>query len=224
MKGTRKALMGAIAAVFVLGSPTSALAEGPDPVGGDPSTGPSTAEPTAEGLLAITDVRVGTHDGFDRVTFETAGEGHAGWRIRYDDSPVEAGRGEPIDVEGNTTLSVVLSFMAMPGDEPEGTAMFEDDVAGPEGGVIHEIVNDLVFEGEQPFYIGLDEELPYVVARLEDPNRVVIDIMHDDVPVGPVETGLGGAATTSTMAFVVAGLGVLLMAGGGTLLVRRNRA
>ena len=71
-----------------------------------------------------------------------------------------------------------------PGDAPEGVdedARVDVDltVAGPEGGVITEVVGDTLFEGIQTVAIGLDEERPYRIERFEDPERIVINVLHD---------------------------------------------
>jgi hypothetical protein len=43
-----------------------------------------------------------------------------------------------------------------------------------------EVVDDNVVEGQRLFHLGLRDEVPYRIARLEDPERVVIDLLHDD--------------------------------------------
>lgn len=181
------------------------------------------------GFVAVTDVRVGTHDGYDRVTFEVEGEGLAGWTVEYDAEPKAQGSGLPIDVAGETALTVALTQVWLPPDAPADIDQWSGDVAGPEGGVVLEVIEDTVFEGLHTFAIGLDEELPFQVRRFEDPQRVVIDIFHDaeekPVPRDGVDTGFGGAASTgmpTTLILAVAGAGAVLVAGGG-LLARRRR-
>ena len=205
-------------ASLLLGVPVVALADSAPPLSGDASTERREAEPSGEGLLTTTDVRVGTHDGFDRVTFELAGDSQVGWFIGYEDDPRQDGSGFEVEVAGNTTLEVRLLSIAMPGDGPEGAELFMDDVAGPPGGVILEVVNDNVFEGHHTFFIGLDEELPYRVARLDDPQRVVIDLVHPTdeapVPADGVEAGFGGIASGSPIAVALLTGGVLLLVAG----------
>jgi hypothetical protein len=50
---------------------------------------------------------------------------------------------------------------------------------GPGDGPILEIVEDTIFEGQHVFFVGLDEERPFRIARLDDPQRVVIDVVSD---------------------------------------------
>jgi hypothetical protein len=162
---------------------------------GDPSTAPQEADPTVqppEGLVTVGDVRVGTHDTFDRITFDLVGGGAPGHRIAYTDEPVGDASGLPVEVAGATALRVVLIGVANPGDEPQGVETFLDDVAGPDGLAILEVVNESVFEGYHTFFVGLDEQLPYVVGRLEDPTRLVIDLVR--APAG--DDGTEGADGT----------------------------
>ena len=139
---------------------------------------------SVDGRLVVTDVRVGTHEGFDRVTVELDGEGEVGWFTELTDQPTSQGSGEPVEFEGEVALWLAAQMITLPGDEPDGVdedARIDVDltVAGPEGGVITEVVGDTLFEGLQTFVIGLDEERPYRIERFEDPERIVIDVLHD---------------------------------------------
>lgn len=205
---------------MVLLLPGVVAAQDVEPLPGEATTEPSQAEPEGEELLSVVDVRVGTHVGFDRVTFESEGDGQLGWFVQYEENPTSDGSGDPIDFRGETALQVVLTGVAMPPDTDAET--FFDDVAGPEGSIVNEVINDSIFEGNHNFVIGLDEQVPYRIARLSDPNRVVIDLVYDTVPVGPVDAGFGGAATGTPVAVQLALLAGLLLLVGAGLLVRRR--
>ncbi len=159
--------------------------EEPDPDGDvEALEGEAVTEASDEGefgeVVAITDVRIASHAGFDRIVFEIEGDGTAGWDIRYVDEPTSQGSGEPVELEGEAALSIALQNVTLPPEVPEGIELFEDDRAtGAEGGLVHEVVNDTIFEGIQSFFAGLDAEQPFLVERFEDPQRVVIDIPHD---------------------------------------------
>jgi hypothetical protein len=258
MKATFRALGAVLGAAALLLPAHTALAQDSATImPGDPSTAPQEAEPTVlapEGLVTVVDVRVGTHDTFDRITFELVGDGAPGYRIAYTAEPTGDASGLPVEVAGSAALQVTLVGVATPGDAPEGATTFLDDVPGPDGGVILEVVNDTLFEGYQTFFVGLDEELPYVVGRLEDPTRLVIDFVHvpadDDgttdgdggteatedpetgsttegtegVPAGGVEAGEGGSIGSSPLVPIAVGLGVLLLIVGGGLIVRHRLA
>lgn len=145
------------------------------PVAGPATTEQSTAEPDGW-PLAVTDVRVGTHDSFDRLVFEIAGDGDAGWLVEYVDDPRSQGSGHPVDVDGDAVLRVALRGIAYPDDAPEEPDDGPERIQ-PEGtGAIVEVLQDVLYEGYQDVFVGLDAERPYRVERLTDPQRVVIDL------------------------------------------------
>ena len=227
-RSVRRATVGVAAAALLL-APAAALAQ--DAAAAD--TSPKQTDPEL-GSVSVTDVRVGTHDGFDRVTFEVEGDGLAGWFVEYDDDPRAQGTGFPIEVAGETSLFMRISSVWLPPDAPEGIEQWEGDVPGPAGGVVLEVVDDVIFEGIHTFAIGLDEELPFTVERFEDPQRIVVDIFHDvddvdDVPVprDGVEAGFGGTAGADAFPFAallaLVAAGMLLLVGGGVLAHRSRR-
>ena len=153
--------------------------DGTAPLAGDPSTEASTDDGEA-GLLAVTDVRVATHAGFDRIVFEIEGDGAAGWDVRYVEEARSQGRGDAIEVDGDAVLSIAVRNVALPPDLPDDIEVWDTGrLAGPEGGVVTEVVGDTIFEGQYVFFAGLDLERPFLVERFEGPQRIVIDIFHD---------------------------------------------
>lgn len=58
---------------------------------GDANPAMKTERPEAPAGLAVTGVRTGHHDTFDRVVFDLAGEGRPGWYVDYDETPRQPG-------------------------------------------------------------------------------------------------------------------------------------
>ena len=143
------------------------------------NTEPDTADPSADALLTVTDVRVARHEGFDRVVLEMDGKGTPGWRVEYVDEPQDDGSGNPVDVDGDAFLQVMISGSGYPMD----TGV--DEYAGPnlveaDGGVVEEVLLRGVFEGYTQAFLGVDDERrPFRVFALEDPVRVVVDVRDD---------------------------------------------
>jgi hypothetical protein len=225
MRSVHRKVASLVMTVLLLGmstiGATAALAD-------DASTADRTADHSGE-QLSVVGVTATTHDGYDRLTFEIGGEGQAGYLIGYDDEPRSQGSGFLVDLDGDVALGVTIRSVLLPPEAPADLQPFLDDLAGPEGGVVLEVVNDTIFEGHHTFFVGLDAELPFRVERLEDPQRVVVELVHADdgeeeppVPVDGVETGQGGATRGSPLGPVVLGLGVVLVALGGGALVRRR--
>ncbi len=149
-----------------------------EPLAGEPSTQDTEADSGA-GTLAVTDVDVAAHEGFDRVTLSIAGDGRAGWFAGYDASTSQ-GSGEPVEVEGETVLRVAVTMATLPPDLPEDIEPWDGErLEAPGDGVVTEVLDDTIFEGHHVLFIGTTGEQPFLVERLDDPQRVVIDVHHD---------------------------------------------
>ena len=158
-------------------SPT-APAESPSPTpapDGPPfpgSTDPQTAEPSGEWDLQLVDVRVGDHDGFDRVVLELSGTATPGWGVSWSDEAVAEGSGDVVPLEGDHVLTISASGTAM----PEPGSFQVPARLGPAGAVAEVQVNGW-FEGYTQVFAGVEgDERPFRVFTLTDPPRLVVDI------------------------------------------------
>lgn len=134
------------------------------------------AQPSG-GQLTLTDVRVGTHEGYDRVTFEFTGDGEPGWVVEYTDDPRRQGSGAAVDVAGDAVLNALMSSVAYPtGEAYDGP----ERIGPPRLQVIDEVVMGATFEGYLGAFIGVTDEVPFRARRFSDPPRVVIDVVHPD--------------------------------------------
>lgn len=158
-----------------LRSDTSSAQAGITPLG-DANTSQKTQRPPAPAQLLVTDVRVGKHDGFERVVFELEGDGTPGWFIDYTDQPTQQGSGNRIDYKGSTALNVNIDGTAYPFEL--GTEDPNLGTTAGTGGFVTEVISVGTFEGRSQFVIGMTEEHPYSVQILRGPTRVVIDIIQ----------------------------------------------
>ena len=158
-------------------SATAGAVEPDDAPSGFP-TAPTLAEQEPSGgPLTVTAVRVAGQDGYDRVVFELAGTaaGQAGWRVEYVDEPSAQGSGDPVEVDGDAVLSVLITGTGYPMDT--GQEEVASDPALPGGlEVVQDVVLGAVFEGQYEAFIGTSGEQPFRVFRLADPERVVVDV------------------------------------------------
>jgi hypothetical protein len=153
--------------------------DGAERLAGEPSTEEQRVDPEP-GDVAVVDVRVATHDDFDRVVLDIKGDGLAGWWVSYVDEARTAGRGETIPLEGDAVLSLSVQGATLPPSLPEGIEPWIGErLAGPTGGVVTELEGDAVFEGVHTIFVGVHEERPFLIERLEDPQRIVVDVVHD---------------------------------------------
>lgn len=154
----------------------AAAPEGEAPVPFPADTEVDVAKPSG-GPLSVRAVRVARQQGYDRVVFELAGRnpGQAGWRVEYVDEPSQQGSGDPVEVEGEAVLAVLISGTGYPMDT--GVEEVTEDPALPAGpGVVSDVVLGAVFEGQYEAFIGTTARSPFRVHRLGDPERVVVDI------------------------------------------------
>jgi hypothetical protein len=129
--------------------------------------------------LGLAGVRVGAHEGYDRVVFELGGTGTPGYRVEYVDQPVADGSGDSVPLKGTAYLQVVLRGLGMPEDTGvPAYGTYKTRVRGAGG--IAEVAPGSVFEGEQQAFIGLTGgRRPFRVSVLSDPARVVVDVRTD---------------------------------------------
>lgn len=125
----------------------------------------------------LTDVRVGTHDGYDRIVFEYE-NGIPELQVTQAEPPLlEDGSGLPMDVAGEAFLQIVTqggtkqteaggSSYAGPTEFVPG---FERLVELDEGGD---------FEAVNTWYVGMAGDACVRGFTLNDPPRIVIDLEH----------------------------------------------
>ena len=133
------------------------------------------APPEGAPELTLQDIRVGSHEAYDRVVFEFSGDGLPGYRIQYTDKALQQASGHELAVSGNDILEVLI----------EGTPMdrlpSNPDLisAGPyqlATGNVAGITNGGTFENQSQFFIGLDRQRSCEAPVLERPTRRVIDV------------------------------------------------
>lgn len=134
--------------------------------------------PAAPGSkLTVTDIRTGTHDGFDRVVYELGGTGAPGWRVGYVDRAVQDGSGNEVAVAGGAILQVLIDGSAYPFDSGVEQYAGPQPVLAAPGGSVVEVNGAGVFEGVTQSFIGIkDPDTPFSVYSLTGPTRLVIDV------------------------------------------------
>jgi hypothetical protein len=132
---------------------------------------------TAFGITNYTDVRVGTHDGYDRLVIEFT-DGTPALTLQDDEPPYEQdASGLPLDVEGERVLRLTLpnGTAAGQGEQPTYDGPLNFDPGFP---VLVDVVHGGDFEAQTTWFIGLAEESCVRVMLLTDPDRIVIDVEH----------------------------------------------
>lgn len=144
------------------------------------TAGISASEPSGE-PLALTGVRVGRNRGYDRVVLDLAGDGTPGWQVEYVDSPVrEQGSGTVVPLEGDGQLRITARGMGYPADT--GVPYYPGPERVPTRGaeVVQDVAVGTLFEGRHNVYVGVSSPNRFRVFPLDDPTRLVVDILHGD--------------------------------------------
>jgi len=163
--GAGNTLMGSIS------SPTTQA----QPLGtADPA--PKTQRPSVPSRLAVVGVRVGAHEGFDRVVVDLEGDGNPGWFVDYTSTPMQETVGQPLQVAGNFFLNINVDGTVYPFELGKDNNV-PVTMAGDTGNVI-DVISAGTYEGRSQIVVGLRSELPYSVQVLENPKRVVVDIVQ----------------------------------------------
>jgi hypothetical protein len=125
----------------------------------------------------ITDVRAGTHDGYDRVVFEFA-QGLPEFSLDRATPPfTQDATGAPIDVEGSSFLR--LTMRGGTKQTEEGTSSYDGPTDFDPGfPTLVDLVEGGDFEAQSTWYLGLSTEACVRVILLTDDGapRLVIDV------------------------------------------------
>ena len=125
----------------------------------------------------ITDARVGTHDGYDRVVFEFA-TGLPDAVIKAVLPPFYAdASGLEIEVAGSAFLQVTMTYASK--ISPDGGVTYAGSTNFEPGfDQLVQLVEGGDFEAVSTWYLGLNGGGCIRVLTLADPSRIVIDIEH----------------------------------------------
>jgi hypothetical protein len=132
----------------------------------------------------LTDVRVGVHDCYERVTFEfkpRSGEagGPVAWKAAYEPGPItEDASGRPVPVKGGAFLVIRFSAQGADLTKPDAPDTYTGPTSLEAAGAtrIQQVRRTGDFEGVLTWVIGVDKQRPFHVSTQADPSRVVVDV------------------------------------------------
>jgi len=166
-------------ALFTLALLLAACAPSTPPVKTESFSGTTeaTEKQRADAPVAVLrEVRAAGQEGFDRVVFEFEGSAVPGYRIGYQDGPVQCGSGEPVELAGAAWLQVQLLPAQAHTEAGEPTVQQrERHLALP---VLKELESTCDFEADVTWVLGLASRRPYRVQELASPARLVVDVGH----------------------------------------------
>ena len=131
--------------------------------------------PEVKKPVILRDVRVGEHEGYERMVFEIGGDELPGYRVTYTDKPApKCGSGDPSEVAGKGWLEIRLS-PAHAHDEA-GKVTVADRERKPKLEVVQEMELTCDFEGEVTWVVGVAARNKFRVLELSKPARIVVDV------------------------------------------------
>ncbi|PZQ25565.1 MAG: hypothetical protein DI558_07245 [Corynebacterium propinquum] len=156
---------------------------------GNADGAPKTERVEAPAELAITDIRMAGHDGFDRIVFEMAGNGMPGWYVSYTEQPFHQGSGRPVEMDHLIALNINIDGTVRPetidkklsGPDVDKLVDKANDSASEseqELGVIKDFIPGGLHDGRSQYFLAMDMKQPFSVQVLRGPTRLVIDILH----------------------------------------------
>jgi hypothetical protein len=137
-----------------------------------------TADASTDARVTVSDVRLGRHDGFDRVVLEIGGEGTPGWDVRYVDEASSQGSGDPVEVAGAAVLQLTVTGAGYPYDTGVDEFSTAGTVAVPDTETVTEVAFDGTYEGTTVAFVGVQARTPFRVYLLEGPTRLVLEVAH----------------------------------------------
>lgn len=141
------------------------------------TTDPKAAQHEVAGNAVLENVRSARNDGYDRVVFQFSRGVVPSYQVEYVDPPIrQCGSGQVIPTSGGRWLRVRLQ-QAQAHDE-RGNATVEDRSRTPALPALREMQLICDYEGQVEWILGVPAQLPFRAIVLNNPARVVVDVMH----------------------------------------------
>lgn len=130
-------------------------------------------------LSAVTDVRLGQHEGYERLVIEFSDDPPSGYAARYTEEAITGmpDVGDTTDhLEGYEVLE--LTVMGLEHEDPNhATELHSEGAWQPQqSALVSEVILGILFEGTATYFVGLESQAEFQVNHAENPNRVIIDI------------------------------------------------
>jgi hypothetical protein len=132
--------------------------------------------------VAVTGIRAGRHDCYDRLVVDLTGRPLGGFDVRYVPLVREDGSGNPVPVAGGAALQVVVRA---PAYDPAGNPTFlpvDPRHVVPVTGfrTLRQVAWAGTFEGQTTLAVGTRARLPFRVFVLPGASgdRMVVDVAH----------------------------------------------
>jgi hypothetical protein len=140
-----------------------------------PFTTARKTSPSSGGQAELFQAAAGCHSTYDRFVLRARSGGKPGYDVRYVRRIVSDGSGNPISVQGNRFLLVVIHNAR--GHTSGGTNLLPSTLT-PHCSNLRQVKKAGDFEGVVSYGLGLSRRTGFRVFRLTSPTRVVVDVAH----------------------------------------------
>jgi len=140
-------------------------------------TNTATIRRTTGAEATLRKVRVGRHDGFDRIVFEFDGARPA-YTVRSTGVATTGGAGAPIPAGGTTALQIDIAAHTVDMEAADFPRTFDNAVLTPRYPTLRTLRYGNEFEGLATFGAGLRARTGFRVLELSNPTRLAIDVAH----------------------------------------------
>lgn len=148
-----------------------------DLVGAEWTVGDTRVDRPVTGAALLREMRTARHDDFDRVVLDFGNDEVPGYRIAYIDRPVrQCGSGHVVPLAGDAWLSIVVEPANAHTEAGEPTVRDRERRTALPSLLELKLICD--FEALVEVVGGLGSPERYRAFVLENPGRLVIDIMH----------------------------------------------
>lgn len=135
----------------------------------------------------LVDVRVGEHEGYDRVVLEFSGEEAPDvYTVSWAENPTFGQTDDALDVSSDAILEVAVTGLVSTenpeASQPEEIGAIEytnAPLAIHTTAIVTDVWAASWYQNTGTYYIELDRERPFRVVNDTDPSRLVIDLAHD---------------------------------------------
>jgi hypothetical protein len=132
----------------------------------------------------LTDVRVGAHGCYERVTFEFKpqkgdADGTVAWKAAYQAPPItEDGSGRRVQIKGSAFLVVTMTAAGADLSQEAAPATYTGpaSIEAADATRIQQVRRTGDFEAVLTWVIGLDKKRPFHVTTEGGPARVIVDV------------------------------------------------
>ncbi|MBR9991268.1 MAG: hypothetical protein KFH98_16010 [Gemmatimonadetes bacterium] len=146
-------------------------------MGAEWTVGDTRVDRPVTGAAMLREMRTARHDDFDRVVLDFGGDPVPGYRIAYIDRPVrQCGSGNVVPLAGDAWLSIIVEPANAHTEAGEPTVRERERTPALPSLLELKLICD--FEAIVEVVGGLGSPERYRAFVLENPGRLVIDIMH----------------------------------------------